>query len=219
MYLIEDLSRRHGVLRSGAATAYLRCDDEALLARVLADRDVASLGLRRIAPTVVITSTSVPRVLEVLREAGYAPAAEAADGEVVALGADAPRAPSRQPSRAIRTRTEGSGAQYGELVSRIRSGDAITELTLNAPPIAQQVPGVTSAAIMGVLRDSIREARRIMLGVAEPDGTTTRHTVLPISMGGGFVRGQEPGSPGLRSFPLHRITAVHPMASYDEDDG
>jgi hypothetical protein len=41
--------------------------------------------------------------------------------------------------------------------------------------------------------------------------------VLPISMAGGFVRGQEKGEPGLRSFPLHRITAVHPLAR-DEDD-
>jgi len=52
---------------------------------------------------------------------------------------------------------------------------------------------------------------------AEPDGMATRHTILPISMGGGFVRGQESGSPGLRSFPLHRITAVH-LVAHDEDD-
>jgi hypothetical protein len=216
-YLIEDLARRHGVLRSGAASSYLRCDDESLLARVLSDRAVAALQLRRIAPTVVITTAPVPRVLEVLREAGYAPAAEAPDGEVVSLGAEAPRAPARQPSRAIRTRTEGSASQLGELVIRIRSGDALTELSRKAPAIAQQVPGVTSAAIMGVLREAIRDSRRIMLGCAEPDGTTTRHTVLPISMGGGFVRGQEAGEPGLRSFPLHRITAVHPLASREEE--
>jgi predicted DNA-binding transcriptional regulator YafY len=165
----------------------------------------------------VITTTPVPRVLDVLREAGYAPAAEAADGEVVSLGVDLPRAPSRQPARAVRSRAIGSQSQLGELVSRIRSGDAITELAHTVPAIAQQIPGVTSAATMGVLREAIRDARRIVLGVAEPDGTATRHTILPISMGGGFVRGQESGSPGLRSFQLHRITAVHLLAA-DEDD-
>jgi len=214
-YLIDDLARRHGILRSGAATAYLRCDDEALLARVLSDRNVSALGLRQIAPTVVITTTPVQRVLEVLREAGYAPAAEAADGEVVALGVDAARAPSRQPIRTVRSRVAGTQSQLGELVSRIRSGDAMTEHTV--PALAQQVPGVTSAATMGVLREAIRDARRIVLGVAEPDGMATRHTILPISMGGGFVRGQESGAPGLRSFPLHRITAVH-LIAHDEDD-
>ena len=64
-------------------------------------------------------------------------------------------------------------------------------------------------------REAIKDARRILLGCAEPDGTTTRHTILPISMGGGFVRGQETGTPGLRSFALHRITAVH---LFDVDD-
>jgi hypothetical protein len=103
------------------------------------------------------------------------------------------------------------------LVSRIRSGDAITELSHTVPAIAQQIPGVTSAATMGVLREAIRDARRIVVGVAEADGTAARHTILPISMGGGFVRGQEVGSPGLRSFALHRITAVH-LLTIDDDD-
>jgi hypothetical protein len=151
-YLIDDLSRRHGVLRSGVASSYLRCDDESLLARVLSDRSIANLGLRQIAPTVVIATAPVARVLEALRDAGYAPAAEAADGEVVSLGSEPPRAPTRQPTRAIRARTEGTASQLGDLVSRIRSGDALTELTRTAPALAQHVPGVTSAAIMGVLR-------------------------------------------------------------------
>ena len=81
-------------------SAYLRCDDEALLARVLGDRDVAELQLRRIAPTVVVSTASVGRVLDVLREAGYAPAAEDPDGSLIALGAEPPRAPSRPAARA-----------------------------------------------------------------------------------------------------------------------
>ena len=217
-YLIDDLGRRHGALRSGTAASYLRCDDESLLARVLTDRNVSSLGLRQIAPTVVISSAPVTRVLDVLREAGYAPAAEAADGEVVALGAEVPRAPSRQPVRVVRSRISGPDSQLGEIVTRIRAGDTLTELTRTVPTIAQQIPGVTSAATMGVLREAIRDARRILLGCAEPDGTTTRHTILPISMGGGFVRGQETGSPGLRSFPLHRITAVHLFDAEDDSE-
>ncbi len=51
-YLIDDAARRHGVLRAGAAASYLRCDDEALLARVVAEKDADALGLRLIAPTV-----------------------------------------------------------------------------------------------------------------------------------------------------------------------
>ena len=64
-YLIDDVAKRHGLLRSGAATAYLRCDDESLLTRVIVDRAVSSLDFRRIAPTVAVSPAPVNRVLEV----------------------------------------------------------------------------------------------------------------------------------------------------------
>jgi hypothetical protein len=208
-YLIEDVARRHGRLRTGAAGAYLRCDDEALLARVLADRDTAVLRLRRIAPTVAVSSAAPHRMLDVLRQSGYAPAAETPDGAVIALDAEAPRAPSRTPTRPGRQNAAAQAqGQLTELVRRVRSGDALTQLSRRVPPIAQQVPGVTSASTMALLRDAIREGRRVLLGCAEPDGTATRHTIVPISLGGGFVRGHEPATQRLQSFPLHRITAA-----------
>ena len=212
-YLIEDLSRRHGTLRSGAATAYLRCADEALLTRVVTDRNNAALQLRQIAPTVVISPEPVARVLEVLRESGYAPAAESADGQVIALGVEAPRAPSRPASRVVRPRAETAN-NLGEVVKRVRSGDALTEISRRASPLATQVPGVTSAATMGLLREAIRQERRVLLGVAESDGTSARHVLSPISMAGGFVRGTQDGRTELVSFPLHRITAA---TLFDDD--
>ena len=219
-YLIDDLARRHGALRSGAATAYLRCDDAALLSRVLSDRDVTTLQLRRIAPTVLISPAPVAKVLDVLREAGYAPAAEAPDGQVIALGAEAPRAPSRQPVRIVRSVAPAESAtRLAELVQRVRSGDALTEMSRRVHPIAQQVPGVTSAATMGILREAIRAGRQVLLGVADPDGVAARHQILPISMAGGFVRGHTAGQPRLRAFPLHRITAVSIIGETADDDG
>ena len=38
-YLVDDVARRHGRLRGGAAAAFLRSDDEVLLAEVLAHPD------------------------------------------------------------------------------------------------------------------------------------------------------------------------------------
>jgi hypothetical protein len=217
-YLIDDVARRHGVLRTGVAAAYLRCDDEALLAGVVADRHLDALQLRRIAPTVVVSGVPVARLLEGLRQAGYAPAAEAPDGAVITVGADVPRATARQSVRVIRPRTSTeSGAHLAELVRRIRSGDALTELSHRIQPIAQQVPGVTSATTMALLRQAIREGRRVLLGSAEPDGTASRHTILPISLAGGFVRGHESDTQRLQSFPLHRLTAVSIIADDNAD--
>jgi len=218
-YLIDDVSRRHGVLRAGTASAYLRCDDDALLSRVLADRDVQGAQLRRLAPSVAIATAPINRVLDVLRQAGYAPAAEAPDGAVITLGADAPRATSRAAVRVIRPRSSlESAAQLSELVRRIRAGDSLTELSRRVQPIVQQVPGVTSATTMALLRQAIREGRHVLLGHADPDGTASRHTILPISLAGGFVRGHESATQRLQSFPLHRLTAVSIVADDGEVD-
>lgn len=217
-YLIDDCSKRHGALRTGVAAAYLRCDDEQLLTRVVNDRDLGNLQLHQIASTVAISPIPVARVLDGLRQAGYAPAAEAPDGGVIALGVDSVRAPSRPPLRPVRSRGGASTPQQlGEIVRRIRAGDNLTTISTRIPPITQQLPGVTSAATMGVLREAIRAGRQVLLNCAEPDGTATRHAIVPISMAGGYVRGHEPASQRLQSFPLHRLIAVSTMDQIPEE--
>jgi hypothetical protein len=180
---------------------------------VLADRDLAPLQLRRLAATVAISPSPVARVLELLRGAGFAPAAEAPDGEVIALGAETPRAPSRPPVRIVRPRG-GYDTPLSELVKRVRSGDALTEISRRVPAIVAQIPGVTNGATLELLRNATRNEQRVLLGVADADGTASRHAILPISVAGGYVRGYESGRTGLVSFPLHRITAA---AVLDDD--
>ena len=215
-YLIDDAARRHGVLRSGVAGAYLRCDDIALLDRVLAERGVASLRLRRLAPTVVITPAAVTDLLDTLREAGFAPAAESPDGQVVTLGVDPPRAPSRPAGRSVAVRAAvDPDAQAAELVRRLRSGDALVGADSRVQTIARDIPGVTSAATMETLRRAVREAQVVWFGAAEADGSSTAHTMQPISLAAGTLRGYERGHSGLASYPVHRITAIRIL---DEDE-
>jgi hypothetical protein len=219
-YLIEDAARRHGVLRSGAASGYLRCDDTALLARAVSDRATAELHLRLLAPTVAVTDVAVVRVLDVLRGAGYAPAAESPDGELVMLGADPLRAPVRPPARAIVARAAvQSDAQVGELVRRMRASDAAPVPDPRVTAVAGQIAGVTSAATMELLRRAIREDRRIDFGCAEADGRITAHTVRPISLAAGMIRGYERGRAGLVAYPVHRLTWIRLVEHDADDDG
>ncbi len=81
-YLIEDVARRHGSIRAGTASSYIRCDDPAVAAEIAADRRTAKLRLRQLAPTVLVSSSCRSDVLAVLRQLGYAPAAESANGTV-----------------------------------------------------------------------------------------------------------------------------------------
>ncbi len=209
-YLINDVATQYGRLRTGTATSYLRCDDEALLNRVLTEPGLDSLGLVRIAPTVLISSAAISTVLDRLRRAGYAPAAESADGAVLSLAADAPRVPARQHSRIARVRASSIGeGQLAEVVSRLRASERLAAAITNSTSrVSQQVPGVTSASILELLRTAVREELAIAIGYVDDTGTPSQRTMLPISVGGGMVRGYDPSDSRLRSYPLQRITTV-----------
>lgn len=94
-YLITDIGRRHGQARVGAARCYLRSDDVALLSELAQARAASRLGLRRLAPTVVVTDAEPAAVLTTLRAAGYLPAEEDATGAVVVARPATRRAPAR----------------------------------------------------------------------------------------------------------------------------
>ncbi|WP_432252517.1 helicase C-terminal domain-containing protein [Streptomyces sp. HNM1019] len=123
-YLVDDVARKHGRLRIGAASAYLRCDDDALLAEILADRRSAGLRLRRLAPTVLAAQAPPDTLLEGLRAMGYAPAAESAEGDVLVSRPEAQRTPPRKPPAPV---PEGppvpDATLLGAAVRAIRAGD------------------------------------------------------------------------------------------------
>ena len=88
---------------------------------------------------------------------------------------------------------------------------------MSAAPLPQPVPGVTSAATLGLLRDAVRNSRMVELDYVDPDGGAASATVLPISLGGGVVRGHERGTRQLRAFPLHRLSAVRVLPDEEDD--
>jgi hypothetical protein len=92
-YLIRDVARRHGVVRGQDVRCCLRSDDPALLAEIAVDRRLRGIGLRAVAPTVLVGAFPLADTLAALRGAGYAPVAEAADGTPVLE-----RDPRRRPA-------------------------------------------------------------------------------------------------------------------------
>ena len=84
-YLVDDVARRHGRLRGGAVACFLRSDDDVLVSEVLAHPATGELGLRRIAPNVLVSALSLAEVLDGLRAAGFSPAAEDSGGAVLDL--------------------------------------------------------------------------------------------------------------------------------------
>src|SRR5207237_9543482 len=82
-YLIDDMARRHGRIRVGTASAYIRCDDPAVVGELLAARAARTLRLRRLATNSLAADANPEEALAVLRHLGHAPAPESAAGDVV----------------------------------------------------------------------------------------------------------------------------------------
>ncbi|WP_426594343.1 helicase-associated domain-containing protein [Cellulomonas sp. McL0617] len=103
-YLVRDAARRHGRLRAGTASSYLRADDPALLAGLAEDNRLATLGLVQLAPTVLASQAPARELLDALRAHGLAPVAEGPDGQVVHVAASVRRVGRRGAAAAARRR-------------------------------------------------------------------------------------------------------------------
>ncbi|HET6529620.1 MAG TPA: helicase-associated domain-containing protein [Actinoplanes sp.] len=225
-YLIDDAARKHGGLRAGAAGGYLRSDDEALIAEVLADKRLAGLALRKLAPTVLVSPHPVSRLLGTLREAGFAPVAEDAGGTAVLSRPKLRRAPSRTPMAARLAEPAGppmlAGPRLAGVVEQIRRGDIATRAARRAPVTVraanrQAAPGVTAVQqhgqAMAVLQQAVRDKARVWVGYVDAHGATLSRLVRPVSLSAGYLRAEDDRTETLHTFALHRITAAVPEES------
>ena len=202
-YLIDDVARRHGLLRVGSSESYLRCDDEALLTEVMASKKADVLGLRRLAPTVVTSTAPINHVLEVLRAMGHAPAAEAPDGALLVARGDARRTAVRQrPSRQGEAKRMPD-EQAKLAVGAIRAGDLAARATRRAPVTVRSVSDASA-----FLQQAAREGRQVWLGYVDAQGRPTSRVVEPRTIEGGYVTAYDHLRQEDRTFSLHRITGV-----------
>ncbi|MDG9704205.1 helicase-associated domain-containing protein [Streptomyces sp. DH37] len=225
-YLIDDVARRHGRLRVGAAGSYVRCDDDALLAEIAADRRAASLGLRLLAPTVLAAQADPVTLLERLRAMGYAPAAESAEGDVVVHRPDALRTPPRTAPEPVPDGPPDPGAALpAAAVRAIRAGDLAAGGAPHTPrrpaPAAPdgRPPRTPAADTLATLRAAARRGTPVWIGHVDADGTAGRRVIEPVRVEGGFVTAYDHTAEEVRTYPLHRITGAADPAPSPEPDG
>ncbi|WP_405550978.1 helicase-associated domain-containing protein (plasmid) [Streptomyces globisporus] len=96
-YTVKDAARTHGRLRVVRSACCIRSDDEHLLTEVAATRSLTRLGLRKIAPTVLISTAPPNDTLTALRTAGYTPVLETETGTTVLERTPKERAESQMP--------------------------------------------------------------------------------------------------------------------------
>ncbi|MFE1173792.1 helicase-associated domain-containing protein [Streptomyces sp. NPDC058773] len=98
-YLVRDAARAHGRMRVLPAACCIRSDDEALVEELAAHRALQGLGLRAIAPTVLVSARQPAATLDALRAAGYAPALESDTGTTTVERLPTHRATAPAPTR------------------------------------------------------------------------------------------------------------------------
>jgi hypothetical protein len=210
-YLVDDVARRHGGLRVGQCGSYLHGEEAALLAELAADRRLAPLALRRIAPTVLVSPFAAQRVLAALRDTGYAPVPEDAGGGIVVSRPPAPRAPAATPLRQPPRELTGllTEPQSAALVEAIRRGEAASRATRRTAPSTSVNPRSTAAAL-ATLQQAIRTRQRIWVGYVDAHGASAARLVRPVSIGAGYLRAEDDRTETLHTFALHRITSATP---------
>ena len=192
-YLVLDVARRHGVARVGAASAYVRSEDPALIAGLEDDRALRGLGLVRLAPTVLAASTTPAALLAALRGRGLAPVLEGPAGAVVV------------PHRARRRRV-AEPTPAGPADTR-RRAEALADALLRAAPEppAEGIPDPVGS--LALLREAATAGRDVWLELAGPGGPTVRR-VRPLTVDGGRVRARDTERETELTVAVHRIVSV-----------
>ena len=226
-YLVTDTARRHGRVRVGSASAYVRSDDEAMLLELMADRRAAVLRLRRLAPTVLVAQTDPATVLETLRGMGHAPAAEGADGALLLRRPDSRRTPAREAPRPVTHLPDPGERLAGAVVRGLRQADshaaADADLLSPAGSASAALPSMDPAMSLATLRRAASERTRVWIGLADPGGRLTRRLVEPLGIEGGRITVFDHGTGEVRILSVHRVTGVAvdtaqtPAATSDDD--
>ncbi len=225
-YLVNDTARRHGRIKVGAASSFVRSDDPSVLTELLADRRSDPLRLRRLAPTVLSAQADPVTVLATLRRIGLAPAAEGHDGGVVLQRRGGHRAAGRRvvavssfPAgqappvdeasalglvRALRAADRGASWTDGGRPAGAGTEPARSAVGAGAPP----VPVLDPATSLALLRSAAAGLRAVWVGISDPLGTVDRRLLEPLSVEGGRVSALDVEAGTVRTLSVHRVTGV-----------
>ena len=201
-YLIDDVARRHGRLRVGNASVYVRCDDPAELDALLAGPAADALRLRRVAPTIALSDAPADVVMDRLSEAGTPPVAEGIDGSLHVPEAQMRRASGRSRSGRVHP-PRFTDEQVQTLIRGVRAGDR----AIDERPTDEDAPA-SSARTLAALRDAVESGSTVWLAYLDQAGTPSERVVDPIRVDAGWLTAYDHRSDRRQSFALHRIGRV-----------
>ncbi|MDN6556584.1 MAG: helicase-associated domain-containing protein, partial [Acidipropionibacterium acidipropionici] len=188
--LLADVVRDHGRVSVATAASVLEVDDPSLIETLLRSPGAADLGLRRIAPSVLVSQAEPDAVLAVLHRLGLSPVARDAHGDVFNTPAP-PRARATEPVPEAAT-------------SDVRS---VAE-SLSAQP------GFTdSRRVLALLHRAQADASWVEVTWVRDDGTSVTETVRVMALAKGAMRCVRRGGGGVVLIPVPRVRSAREIAS------
>jgi hypothetical protein len=214
-YLIADVAKKHGKLRVGNTSSFIRCEDTALISQIMNDKKLEILALRRIAPEVVICDMDATDAMRVLRECGYLPAGESANGMIL-TGPRSNRALTKpRPPRVIGEVEIPDTETLKTAIRALRTGEKSTYRQTRLRQVASealgQLPRTTANETMEILNQFIIDEKTLSIGYADNNGGVTHRIIDPIRISAGALIARDHATGEVQSFRIPRITGVAPL--------
>ena len=214
-YLIADVAKKHGKLRVGNTSSFIRCEDTALISQIINDKKLEILGIRRIAPEVVICEMDATDAMRILRECGYLPAGESVNGMIL-TGAKSNRALTKpRPPRIIGEVEVPTDESLTAAIRTLRTGEKSTHRQTRLRQVANEalgaLPRTTANETMDVLQQFISEEKTLSIGYADNNGGVTHRIIDPIRISAGALIARDHATGEVQSFRIPGITGVAPL--------
>jgi hypothetical protein len=178
------------------------------------DRKLDALGLRRIAPEVLISTLEGSDLMNVLRSAGYLPAAEDSQGLLLS-GPRIARAQSKaRPPRIIGEFVEPDDVLLEVAVRTIRTGEKSSAKQSTLRNLSQEalgsLPRSTANETLNLLVKHLRHFpnKSLSIGYADNNGMVSHRIIDPLMISAGSLQAKDHATGEVLTFRIARITGV-----------
>ena len=213
-YLIADVAKKHGKLRVGNTSSFIRCEDSALITQILGDKRLDVLGFRKIAPEVLICGHDAAEAMNVLRSFGYLPVGEDSRGLLLS-GPRIQRAQTKaRPPRIIGEIDRPDEIQIQNALRALRTGEKSSRKQSTMRNIATEalgsLPRTTANETLELLSDYLQNqpSTSLSIGYADNNGLVSHRIVDPLKLSAGSLIARDHATGEVQTFRIARITGV-----------
>lgn len=213
-YLIADVAKKHGKLRVGNTSSFIRCEDSSLIAQIINDKRLDILSLRQIAPEVLICQHDAGDAMNILRSFGYLPAGEDSYGALLS-GPRIQRAKSKaRPPRIIGDFDQPDDLQLAAALRAMRTGEKSSHRQSTMRNIAASalgsLPRNTANETLEILSNYLQNqpATSLSIGYADNNGLLSHRIIDPLKLSAGSLIARDHATGEVQSFRIARISGV-----------